>query len=267
MRRLLIAITAVAILFFVSGCKTSDGDVNNFQVLAVTGYSFADSGQDGLTSINLFFSITNKGDEAGTITGWKFRIMHKIVTLVEIDNNNYDNFNLELSGNFTLPADEVSEIYINTPLPFAANAVPNDMLSFDPYTPTEIILDLQISDESGNNYTVTKRGSYSYEKGLFDSDKYNILGDWELKRVIKGDVKAAQKITFVGTKTSGSFVIYNFNTGKTEGSGSFAISNYKDIKLYDVDGTKYWGEFNGIDNISGTLLKGTDTGTWSGKKL
>ena len=267
MRRLLIALTAVAILFFISGCKTSDSDVNNFQVLAVTGYSFADSGQDGLTSISLFFSITNKGDEVGTITGWKFRIMHEIVTLVEIDNNNYDDFNLELSGNFTLPAGEVSEIYINTPLPFADNAVPNDMLFFDPYTPTAIILDLQISDESGNTYTVTKRGSYTYEKGLFNSDKYIVLGDWELKRIIKGDAKAAQKITFVGTKTSGSFVIYNLNTSKTEGSGSFSISNYKDIKLFDVDGTKYWGEFNGIDNISGTLLKGTDTGTWSGKKL
>ena len=60
MRRLLIALTAVAILFFISGCKTSDSDVNNFQVLAVTGYSFADSGQDGLTSISLFFSIARE---------------------------------------------------------------------------------------------------------------------------------------------------------------------------------------------------------------
>ncbi|MCK5221561.1 MAG: hypothetical protein KAR14_08275, partial [Candidatus Aminicenantes bacterium] len=89
MRRLLIAIIAVAFLFFISGCKTSDTDVNNFQVLAVTGYSFADIGENGLTSINLFLSVANKGDEIGTITGWKFRIMHNIVTLVEIDNNNY----------------------------------------------------------------------------------------------------------------------------------------------------------------------------------
>ncbi|MCK5222085.1 MAG: hypothetical protein KAR14_10930 [Candidatus Aminicenantes bacterium] len=267
MRRLLIAIIAVAFLFFVSGCKTSDTDVNNFQVLAVTGYSFADIGENGLTSINLFLSVANKGEENGTITGWKFRIMHNIVTLVEIDNNNYGNYNLELSGNLTIPVDEVSDIYINTPLPFSANAVPNDMLSFDPYTPTEVILDLQVSDSEGKTYTVTKKGSYTYEKGLFDSDKYNILGDWAFNRIVNGDAKATQKITFVGTKTSGSFVIYNLGSGKAEGSGSFTVSNSKDITLHGVDGTTYWGEFSSPDDISGTLLKGTDTGTWSGKKL
>ncbi|MEN8222485.1 MAG: hypothetical protein ABFR36_04420 [Acidobacteriota bacterium] len=267
MRRLILAITAVAILFFISGCKTSESDVNNFQVISVSGYSFADIGDNGMTSLNLFFSVTNKGDSVGTITGWKFRVMHDIVTLVEIDNNNYTNYNLEISGNMTVPEGDVSEVYINTPLPFAANAVSNDMLGFDPYTPTGIILDLQITDDSGDIYTVTKRGNYTYEKGLFDSDKYNILGDWELKRTVKGDAKAAQKITFVGKKTSGSFVIYNLGSGKAEGSGSFSIANYKDITLYDIDGTKYWGEFKGVDDMSGTLLKGTDTGTWTGKRL
>lgn len=266
MRRLILAITAVAILFFIPGCKTSDSDVNDFQVVSVSGYSFADIGDEGMTSLNLFFSVTNKGNSAASITGWKFRVMHDIVTLIEIDNNNYSNYNLEVSGSLTIPEDEVSEVYINTPLPFAENAVSNDMLRFDPYTPTGIILELQITDDSGNIYTVTKRGNYVYEKGLFDSDKYNILGDWQLNRKVKGDVKAAQKITFVGTKTSGSFVIYNLSSGKTEGSGSFGVSNYKDITLYGTDGTTYWGEFKGVDEMSGTLLKGTDTGTWTGKR-
>ncbi len=266
MRRLILAITAVAILFFISGCKTSESDVNDFQVISVSGYSFADIGNDGMTSLNLFFSVTNKGNSVGSITGWKFRVMHDIVTLVEIDNNNYNNYNLEISGNLTIPEDEISEVYINTPLPFASNAVSNDMLGFDPYTPTGIILDLEITDDSGKIYTITKRGSYKYEKGLFDSDKYNVLGDWQLNRTVKGDVKAAQKITFVGTKTSGSFVIYNLSSGKAEGSGSFKISNYKDITLHDSLGTTYWGEFNGVDDMSGTLLNGTDTGTWTGKR-
>jgi len=267
MRRLILAITAVAILFFISGCKTSDSDSTDFQVVSVSGYSFADTGDEGLTSLNLFFSVTNNGDSVGTITSWSFRVMHDIVTLVEIDNNNYPTYNLEISGNMSVPGGEAAEVYINTPLPFSANAVSNDMLGFDPLTPTGVILDLVITDDSGNVHTVTKRGSYTYEKGLYDSDKYNILGDWQLKRTVKGDSKAAQKISFVGTRTSGSFVIYNLGTGKTEGSGSFTVANYTDITMYGTDGTTYWGVFEGVDDLSGTLLKGTDTGTWTAKRL
>ncbi len=267
MRRLIIAIAVIAILFAVSACKTSDSDSNDYQILNVTGYSFADMGEGRLTSINLFFSVANKGDILATVTGWKFRIMHNIVTLVEIDNNNFTNYNLELSGNLTILENDVTEIYVNTPLPFSMNAVPNDMLSFDPYTPTEIIIDIQITDNNGKVFTVTKKGSYVYEKGLFDADKYNILGDWELKRIINGEQKTLQKITFVGTKMTGSFVIYNLASGKSEGAGSFKVSNYKDITLYGTEGTSYWGEFNGVNSMSGTLLKGTDTGTWKGERL
>jgi len=267
MRRFILAITAVAFLFFVSGCKTSDSDVNNFQVLSVTGYSFADTGEAGLTTINLFFSVTNKGNSDGTITSWKFRIMHNIVTLVEIDQNNYQNFNLQLSGNTALPVDEVAEVYVNTPKPFISNAVPDDQLSFGTYAPTQIILELQITDGDGKSYTVTKTGSYTYQKGVIDGDRYNILGDWKFTRTVNGDVKGDQKITFVGSKTAGSFVIYNLGSGKAEGSGNFSVSNFKSITLYGIDGTTYWGEFTGIDDMSGTLLKGTDTGTWTGKRL
>jgi len=267
MRKIIVVTIAITILFFVSSCKTSDSKTGNFKVLAINGYSFADVGANGLTSINLFFSVANKGDTVGTITSWKFRIMHNIVTLVEIDNNNLNDFNLGLSGNLTIPEDEVVEIYVSTPLPFMENAIPNDKLSFDPLTPTSVILDLEIKDSDGNTFTVTKKGTYTYEKGLFGSDKYRILGNWKFNRVVNGDVKVAQKITFVGTKTSGSFVIYNINSGKSEGSGSFSVSNYKDITFSGIDGTTYWGEFEGARLLKGTLLKGTNTGTWNCKKL
>ncbi len=267
MKRFTILLTVIALFSFISGCKTSNTDVNNFQILSVSGYSFADISNNGLTSINLFFSVTNKGDTTGTITGWKFKIMHNIVALIEIDNNNYGSYNLETSGNLTIPAGEVAEFFVNTPIPFSTNAISNDRLSFDPYIPNEVILELQISDDNGNSYTMTKRGTYTYEKGLYNSDKYNILGNWEFNKTINGIVKATQKITFVGTKTSGSFVIYNLSSGKSESSGSFSVVNYKDIKLNGSDGTSYWGEFNTIDSMEGTLLKGTDTGTWTGKRM
>ncbi len=267
MRKIIVVTIAVAILFFISSCKTSDSKVDNFKVLAINGYSFANIGPSGLTSINLYFSVANKGNTVGTIISWKFRVMHNIVPLVEINGNNLNDYNLGLSGNLTIPEDEVVEININTRLPFMENAIPNSKLTFDPLTPTGVILDLEIKDADGNSFSVTKKGGYTYEKGLFDSKKYSVLGNWKLTRIVNSEVKAAQKITFVGTKRSGSFVIYNLNSGKSEGSGSFTVQNYKNVTLRGVDGTTFWGEFNGFNLLKGTMLKGTDAGTWNCVKL
>ncbi|MEN8152598.1 MAG: hypothetical protein ABFR75_01125 [Acidobacteriota bacterium] len=267
MKKALIILITLALFLFVSNCKTSDTEVDLFQILTVTGYSLSDSADSGLTSINLFFSIKNKSDNPGTITSWNFKLKHNIVTLLEINNNNYNDFNLEFSGNTTVPEGEVIEFFVNTPLPFIENALGKDKLSFDPYTPSEVVVELQITDNEGKTHMISKRGSYTFEYGKINSDKYNILGNWEFNRTINGNAKAKQKITFVGTKTSGNFVIYNFSTGRAEGSGSFSISGVKNIRFNSSEGTSYWGEFLNEANLTGTLLKGNDTGTWNAKKL
>lgn len=267
MKRTFIVFTALALLFFISNCKTSDNEVDLFQILTVTGYSLSDSSDSGLTSINLFFSVKNKSDNPGTITGWSFKLMHNIVTLLDINSNNYTDYNLVTSGNTIIPGGEVIEFYVNTPQPFNENALGKDKLSFDPYTPSEVLIELQVRDDNGVTQIISRKGTYTFEKGVLDSDKYNILGNWEFNRTVNGNIKPKQKITFVGTKTSGSFVVYNFTSGRSEGSGSFSVSGYKNLTLNASDGTSYWGEFSDETNISGTLLKGTDTGTWNAKKL
>lgn len=267
MKRTLIVFTALALLFFISNCKTSDTETDFFQILTVTGYSLSDSADSGLTSINLFFSIKNKNDNPGTITGWSFKLMHNIVTLLEINNNNYTDYKLETSGNTIIPGGEAIEFFVNTPQPFNENALGKDKLSFSPYTPSEVVIELQVTDDKGVTHIISKKGTYTFEYGVINSDKYNILGNWEFNRNINGNIKPKQKITFVGTKTSGNFVVYNFNTGKSEGSGNFSVSGYKNITLNSSDGTSYWGEFSDENNLSGTLMKGNDTGTWNAKKL
>lgn len=264
-KSLLILFVIIALMNL--SCKVSNSSINDFRLLTVTGYSLQDSGSNGMTSINLFFSLKNTGNLTGTIKSWNFKLMHNIITLLEINSENYKNYKLETSSNLLIPPDDIVEFYANTPLPFELNAVNNNALPFGTYTPNEVIATVTIEGPDGEEYVVNKKGSYTFEKKIIDSEKYNILGSWEFTRTINGDTKPKQKITFVGTRDSGNFVIYNFNSGKSEASGTFTVSGNKNITMTSSDGTKYWGEFTAKDIIGGTLLKGTSTGNWIGRKI
>ncbi len=260
-------ILSIALLLINLSCKVSTSVTDDFRLLSVSGYSLQDSGTNGKTSINLFFSIKNTGTHSGTIKSWNFRLMHNIVTLLEINNNNYSEYKLELSASKVIPPEGVLEFYANTPLPFNKNAIDNSSLPFNSYIPNSIVVEITMIDDNGEEFTISKKGSYVFEKGILNSDQYNLLGSWGFTRTVNGDTKAKQKITFVGTRTSGNFVIYNYTSNKSEAKGSFSVSGTKNITLYSSDGTRYWGEFTDASKISGTLLKGTSTGTWSGHKL
>lgn len=262
-----IIIFSVILLMVHFGCKVSDSAINNFRLLTVSGYSLQDSGLNGATSINLFFSIKNTGNMTGTVKSWNFKLMHNIVELLEINSNNYHEYKLETSSSSVIPPEDVLEFYVNTPLPFEQNAIENGKLPFDTYTPNEVVVEVNLEDGNGDEFIISKRGSFVFEKGVVDSDQYNLLGNWEFTRTVNGDTKPKQKLTFVGMRESGNFVLYNYNSGKAEGSGTFTVTGYKNITLYSSDGTKYWGEFTKINEISGTLLKGTSTGFWIGKKM
>jgi hypothetical protein len=272
-----LAVTAVFLLVFTNGCKTSDTVVDLFTIAATSGYSknvtTLDPDDTGLTSVNLFLAIRNQGDVTGTITHWSFKIRHNIVTLVDINRNNYRDYKLVASPDITLPMDEVREFYVNTPQPFLQNALTKDELSFEPYTPTSVIAEIEITDDNGEVHTITGIGSYTYEQGKTSESKYDIVGNWEFKRIVNGQAKDKQKMVFVGTKVNGRYALYKFGSNDVDETGSYGVTNYKYLTFTSDSGTQYWGEFTDETHMDGTLMipatkqESSKTGTWTGKKL
>ena len=279
-KRALTAIMVVALLsiFFLDGCKTVEEIVNDFIIANASGYSkkitTLDPDDTGLTSLSLFFAIRNHSDTKGTITRWSFKIRHNIVTLVEVNSDNYKNLNLVIVGETTVPANEITEFYVNTPQPFLENALPKEKLSFDQYIPNEVVVDLEIQGDDGKTHTVTGKGTYTYEQGVLNQSKYNIVGQWELKAIINGNKIGTQKLSIVGTKSAGQFVLYKPGSGTIDINGSYVVNNYKYFTFMATNGTKYWGEFTDITSTQGTLLIPYDehgnpvnkTGSWTAQK-
>lgn len=263
-------------LIFINGCKTNEENTDTFTIPSTSGYSklmkTLDPDDTGVTSLTLFFALRNSSLVNGTITDWSFKIKHDIVTLVEINNTNYQNYNLVLTGSMNVSAETANEIYIGTPPPFIENSLSKDILSFEPYIPTRIIIDVTVVDDNGEEHKITAEGSYTYETGVIKESKYNIVGKWELKRIVNGQNQQIQKIVFTGTKTNGSYTIYETD-GKVFESGSYSVTNYKTLYFRSSDGTQYWGNFTDEKNMNGTLNIPKDkdndskTGTFKGKKL
>jgi hypothetical protein len=263
-------------LFFTNGCKTNEENSDTFTVPSTSGYSklmkTLDPDDTGVTSLTLFFVLRNSSLVNGTITDWSFKIKHDIVTLVEINNTNYKNYNLMLTGSMNVPSETANEIYIGTPPPFIENSLSKDILSFEPYIPNRIIVEVTVLDDSGEEHKITAEGSYTYETGVINESKYNIVGKWTLNRTVNGQKQEKQKMIFTGTKTNGSYTIYETD-GKVFENGSYSVSNYKTLYFKSSDGTQYWGEFSDENNMNGTLNIPADkdndpkTGTFTAKKL
>lgn len=280
MKKCAVAFLVITVIWFVfvgSGCKTSDTVMELFTVAATTGYSkhvtTVDPDDTGLTSINLFAAVRNHGDIAGTITGWTFKIRHNVVTLVEINNYNYQGYNLVRSGDMVIPANDIKEFFISTPPPFNQNALTAAQLSFAPYTPTEVLVEIQVTADNGDVHTITGAGGYTFEQGRVNESKYDIVGEWEFKRVVNGADQAKQRMVFVGTKMSGKYVLYKFGSNEVDESGSYMVTNYKYLAFTSDLGTRYWGEFDDETHMGGTLIipasgkTDSKTGAWTGKKL
>lgn len=266
-------------LSFMSGCKTTEQILEDFSIVTISGYSknvtTLDPDDKGYTTINLFVAIKNNSEISGSITGWSFKIRDNIVTLVEINHQNFQDYNLEISGDTIIPPGEVKEIYIKTPQPFEINALTPEKLYFAPYIPQSVVMEIKVTNDNGETVTIQATGDYTYEQTKLDESRYDIIGEWEFKRIVKGASKPKQKIDFVGTKVSGKYVIYDSNSGDVDETGSYVVSNYKNLTFTSDNGTQYWGEFIDPDHMNGTLLipenrrenQETQTGTWSGKKL
>ena len=156
-----------------SGCKTADEEVvEDFAIESASGYSLKatvipkDQNQDDytLTSIHLYAAVRNKLDIPGTVISWKFMIKRDIVTILEINQNNYQNYKLAISGVLTIPADDIKELYVGTPQPFMQNALHENIFTFKPYVPTDVVVEIQIQDESGTIHNITGSGGYTYEE-------------------------------------------------------------------------------------------------------
>lgn len=279
-KRALITLTIICTMaiIFSSACKTAEEAVKDFIIASISGYSkkmtTLDPDDKGLTSINLFFAIRNKGDATGKITNWVFKIRHNIVTLLEINKDNYKDYNLDMSGDTNIPADEIREIYVNTPQPILENSLTNDKVSFDENTPTEVIVEVEVTDSDGNIQTITGAGQYVYEQGVINESRYNIVGEWKVVRTINGVKQGTQKLVFVGTKMSGQFVLYEGLGSTAQNNGTYVVSNYKYIAFTGVNGDQYWGEFTEPTKSEGTLLLPYDdrgrpqnkTGNWTATK-
>lgn len=163
----------LSILGFMTGCKTADEEVvEDFTVESASGYSLKatvipeNQSQDNytMTSIHLYAAVRNKLDISGTVIGWAFKIKRDIVTILEINQSNFQNHKLTMTGNLTIPADEINEFYIGTPQPFLENALHENVFTFDPYIPTDVVVEMTIQDESGNLHNITGSGGYTYEE-------------------------------------------------------------------------------------------------------
>lgn len=161
------------LLFLATGCKTGDEAImEKFSIQETSGYSLhaivtpknKNSENYELTSINLFAAIRNQTDLPGTITGWSFKIKRDIVTIVEINQSNYPNFKLAISGTGVVPADEIMEFNVGTPQPFLLNALPKEIFTFSPYIPSQVIAEIQITAEDGMIYNITASGTYTFEE-------------------------------------------------------------------------------------------------------
>lgn len=278
-KRIVLFTTLVVLSIFIfQGCKTAEEVIKDFIVESVSGFSknvvSLDPDDKGLTSVNLYFALRNHSDVSGTITSWSFKIRHNIAILVDINSDNYRNYNLETSNGLNVPADDILEFYVNTPLPFMTNALSEEKLSFDEYTPNEVIVDIQVRDEDGNIHDITAKGSYTFEQSQSNESKFNILGTWEITRTIAGSKKARQKMVFVGTKYSGSAVLYNWGSQEAVETGSFMVTGITDITISMSEGTMYWGTMTDPTLADGSLLVPPEsrndkskTGTWTAKKL
>jgi len=279
MKKKIFIITVLLIglsLVFINGCKTNDEEVDIFTIPSASGYSklmkTLDPDDSGVTSLTLFFVLRNNSLVNGTITEWSFKIKHDIITLAEINNNNYSNYKLVQTGSTNIAAETANEIYVGTPQPFIQNSLPKDILSFEPFIPNKVIVDVTVLDDNGEEHKVTAKGSYTYETGVINESKYNIVGKWEFSRIVNGQKQANQKIIFTGTKTNGSYTIYETD-GEVFESGSYSVTNYKTLYFKSSEGTQYWGTFSDENNMTGTLSIPADkdndqkTGNFTGKKI
>jgi hypothetical protein len=180
-RFLLFSITmAILAVLITSGCKTADDEaiVEDFTIENTSGYSLqatvipTNQNQDNkiLTSINLYAALRNQTDVTGTITSWSFKIKRDIVTIIEINQNNFQNYKLTRSGDTILPSNEIVELFIGTPQPFMNNALSNDMFVFTPYIPTQVIAEMTITDQNGNVHEITATGTYTFEETTIYED-------------------------------------------------------------------------------------------------
>jgi len=273
----LVIVSFIAVVVFSFSCKVSDEIIQDFLVAQTSGYSMrittVDPDDRGLTSINLFVAVKNNSESAGTITNWNFKIRHDIVTLLEINPANYTQYNLKLSQNMGVPVNKVTELFVTTPQPFDQNALPESKLSFDPYIPTEVVVEVEVTDADGNITNITGRGDYTFDEEKKNETKYNILGEWSLKRVVEGNKKDQQKLVFAGTKTSGQFIIYKANS-EVFHAGNYTVTNLLEVNFKSSGGTEYWGTFKAVNKLEGTLVIPEDkknkedskSGTWTATK-
>lgn len=163
-------------LAFLAGCKTADEEevLPTFTITSASGYSLnvtvipknpKDKNIE-YTDINLFAAIRSHEAVQGTITAWSFKIRRDIAAIVIIDQNNYKNYNLTITGDLTIPGNDVTELYVRTPQPYFSNALLKEMFTFKPYVPTEVVVTLDITDSNGEIHTITGTGAYTYEESI-----------------------------------------------------------------------------------------------------
>lgn len=173
---ILLAMLVLIQLAFLAGCKTADEEevLPTFTINSASGYSlnvtvipknYNDKNKE-YTDINLFAAIRNHEAIPGTITAWSFKIRRDIAAIVMIDQNNYKNYNLTITGDKTIPANEIIEFYARTLQPYFDNALPKEIFTFKPYVPNEVVVTFEITDDNGTVHTITGTGVYTYEESI-----------------------------------------------------------------------------------------------------
>jgi hypothetical protein len=144
-------------------------------------------------------------------------------------------------------------------------------LNFDLSLPNEVVAEITITQDNGDVFVITGKGSFTYDVKQTVTD-YDIRGSWEFKATIDGTLQAKQKIVFIGSKNNGNYVLYNFATLEALENGNYSVSG-QNISFTSTTGSKYYGEFSNTQSLTGTLFipetndTSAKTGSWQGKKL
>jgi NADH:ubiquinone oxidoreductase subunit 3 (subunit A) len=96
---------------------------------------------------------------------------------------------------------------------------------------------------------------------LFVLKGYDIRGSWTVRFTWIGDPTGTGTITFTGDKKTGTFM-----TSDGSGGGTYVVDGKKVVFSFPSGGAVYTGTFSDKDNMSGTMVGGSDSGTWSATK-
>ena len=93
--------------------------------------------------------------------------------------------------------------------------------------------------------------------------KYDIRGTWTVTYAWSGSASSPYTIIFTGSMTSGTFLMSEYSSTYP---GTYTVNKKNASWTFTNYPTTYTGTFSDKNTMSGTMVAGSDNGTWSATK-